>query len=144
MIRFIRTFEHDLPLPSRGTPQSAGLDLCAAERVELHPGKRKLVSTGWSWDMSHSFNVYGRVAPRSGLAVKHGIDVMAGVIDADYQGEIKVPLINLGTSSMVIQKGDRMAQLIIEVCDYEVPVIEANAHTTDTLRGEGGFGSTGG
>ena len=143
MIRFIRTFDHDLPLPTRGTPQSAGLDLCAAEDVTLSPGERKLVRTGWSWDVSGFNRMYGRVAPRSGLAVKKGIDVMAGVIDADYQGEIKVPLINLGQSVVRIAKGERMAQLIIEQC-LMVDSCEAGWHETDTDRGAGGFGSTGG
>ncbi len=84
---------------------------------------------------------YGRIAPRSGLAVKHGIDVLAGVVDADYRGELKVPLINLGSQPIQFEAGERIAQLIIEqaaMCDY-VWVEELS----DTERAESGFGSTG-
>jgi dUTP pyrophosphatase len=142
MINFIRTFDHDLPLPNRATPRSAGLDLHTAEDVTILPGERHLVSTGWSWDTSGYSDVYGRVAPRSGLAVKLGIDVLAGVIDADYQGEIKVPLINHGQWKVHLAKGDRIAQLILEA--YITPTIgETAAYSVVTDRGEGGFGGSG-
>lgn len=143
MINFIRTFDHDLPLPARGTPASAGLDICAAEDVTLHPGKVTLVSTGWSWDASQTFGIYGRIAPRSGLTVKHGVDTKAGVIDADYQGEIKVPMTMLVDEPYKIKKGDRIAQLILEHHMPTMNIREADSHAAESERGEGGFGSTG-
>ena len=157
MIKFIRTFEHDLPLPSRGTRYSAGLDLCAnltqmdvtvagwdkmSGGVFILPGERMLIKTGWSWDMPRGCDLYGRIAPRSGLAYKHGIDVLAGVIDEDYQGEIGVILINTGDEEFCVNHGDKIAQLILEQCVIADPV-EADSHIFDTQRGAGGFGSTG-
>lgn len=126
-------------LPQRATPLAAGADLHCAEAFTLGPGERKLVSTGLAIEIPQGF--YGRVAPRSGLAVKHGVDTLAGVIDADYRGELRVLLINLGQASVSFEAGERIAQLIIEqaaACEYEW-VEELNA----TKRGDGGFGSTG-
>ncbi len=126
-------------LPVRGSHWAAGADLCCVEAFTLEPGERKLVPTGLAAEIPPGF--YGRVAPRSGLAVKHGIDVLAGVIDADYRGELKVPLINLGQQPVSFAAGERIAQLIIEhaaMCDY----IWAE-ELADTERAEGGFGSTG-
>lgn len=126
-------------LPQRGSNLAAGADLCCVEEVTLEPGERKLVPTGLAAEIPPGF--YGRVAPRSGLAVKHGIDVLAGVIDADYRGELKVPLINLGQQTVSFDAGERIAQLIIEqaaMCDYAW-VDELG----DTERAAGGFGSTG-
>jgi dUTP pyrophosphatase len=85
--------------------------------------------------------VYGRVAPRSGLTVKHGIHVGAGVIDPDYTGEIKVALFNLGDGPFEVKKGDRIAQLILERC--ETPYVREITEISETERGDGGFGSTG-
>ncbi len=126
-------------LPARGSQLAAGADLCCVEAFTLEPGERKLVPTGLAAEIPPGF--YGRVAPRSGLAVKHGIDVLAGVIDADYRGELKVPLINLGQQSVSFAAGERIAQLIIEsaaMCDYTW-----TEELADTERAEGGFGSTG-
>ena len=126
-------------LPHRGSNLAAGADLCCVDAFTLEPGERKLVATGLAAEIPPGF--YGRVAPRSGLAVKHGIDVLAGVIDADYRGELKVPLINLGQQSIHFDAGERIAQLIIEqaaMCEY-VWAEELG----DTPRAEGGFGSTG-
>ena len=126
-------------LPQRGTPLSAGADLFCLEAFTLEPGERKLVPTGLAIEIPPGF--YGRVAPRSGLAVRHGVDVLAGVIDADYRAEVKVPLINFGQAAVNLDAGERIAQLIIEqaaLCDY----IWAE-DLSNTERGEGGFGSTG-
>lgn len=126
-------------LPERASPLAAGADIYCAEVFTLNPGERKLVSTGLAVEIPAGF--YGRVAPRSGLAVKHGIDTLAGVIDADYRGELKVLLINLGLEAVSFGAGERIAQLIIEqaaACDYEWA-----EELNDTARGEGGFGSTG-
>lgn len=128
-------------LPSRATPQSAGYDLYSSEGYVLLPGHRVVVSTGIQVQLPPG--VYGRIAPRSGLAVKHGLGVGAGVIDADYQGEIKVVLFNHDLrNNFVIRPGYRIAQLLLEyVATPEVD--EVQEFDTVTERGTGGFGSTG-
>jgi dUTP pyrophosphatase len=126
-------------LPSRGSEHAAGLDLYSVENISLQPGERAAVRTGLAVAIPIGF--YGRVAPRSGLAVKHGIDVMAGVIDSDYRGEIRCALINLGTELFEITEGMRIAQLIIEAIRVPEPVW--SHELSDTVRGNGGFGSSG-
>ncbi|MEP7340762.1 MAG: dUTP diphosphatase [Acidobacteriota bacterium] len=126
-------------LPAQGSPLAAGADLSCVEAFTLAPGERKLVPTGLAVEIPQGF--YGRVAPRSGLAVKYGMDTLAGVIDADYRGELRVLLINLGSEMASFQAGDRIAQLIVEqaaACDYTWA-----ENLAGTERGEGGFGSTG-
>jgi dUTP pyrophosphatase len=126
-------------LPRRGSMAAAGADLHCVDGIVLAPGERQLVPTGISVEIPPGW--YGRIAPRSGLAVKHGIDTLAGVIDADYRGEINVLLINLGQQSVELKAGDRIAQLIIEQaasCEY----LWAE-DLAETERGTGGFGSTG-
>ncbi len=131
----------DLPLPSYATAGSAGMDLRSAEDLILKPGARALVSTGLAIALPQDFEA--QVRPRSGLAVKHGVTVLnsPGTIDADYRGEIKVPLINLGTDDFVIARGDRIAQMVV------APVTKAELVEVDvldgTMRGTGGFGSSG-
>jgi len=125
-------------LPSRGTNRSAGADLSCLEAFTLGPGERKLVPTGLAVEIPPGW--YGRVAPRSGLAANHGVDMLAGVIDSDYRLEVKVLMINFGVAPVSFDAGERIAQLIIEraaVCDY----VWAD-ELSDSERG-GGFGSTG-
>ena len=128
-------------LPYRGSELAAGYDLHATTNHVIKPGERVLVSTG----IAVKFRLvgrYARIAPRSGLSVKHGIHVGAGVIDSDYRGEIKVLLYNLDTKNdFEVQVGDRIAQMIIEHCD--TPEIKDVSKLDDTVRGSGGFGSTG-
>jgi dUTP pyrophosphatase len=127
-------------VPRRASAGAAGYDLTSTENALIHPGNRCLVSTGLSIKLPPG--VYGRVAPRSGLAVKNGIQVGAGVIDADYRGEVKVLLFNHTIDhTFVIQPGDRIAQLICERC--ELPEVIQVDQLGETERGEGGFGSTG-
>lgn len=126
-------------LPTRGSAFAAGLDLYAVEEALLAPGGRAVVRTGLSVAIPQGF--YGRVAPRSGLASAHGLDVLAGVIDSDYRGEILCALINHGREPFRIEAGMRMAQLIIEMIATPEPVWADEL--TDTTRGEAGFGSTG-
>lgn len=126
-------------LPTRGSEYAAGYDLYASEAISLPKGGRGVVKTGLK--ISIPFGCYGRVAPRSGLAVKKGIDVGAGVIDADYRGEVGVVLFNFGDDVFEISIGDRIAQLILEKI-HNAPVVEVKT-LDDTQRGEGGFGSTG-
>ncbi|SAM82407.1 probable dUTP pyrophosphatase [Ustilago bromivora] len=127
-------------LPTRGSALAAGYDLYASERVVLPRGGRKVVQTGIC--LAIPTGHYGRVAPRSGLASKHGIDVGAGVIDEDYRGLLGVLLFNLGDADFTINEGDRIAQLIIE--KISTPKVQQVESLDETLRGEGGFGSTGG
>ncbi len=134
-----------LPLPAYETAQAAGMDLRAAlpqdEPLTLRPGARHAVPTGLAFALPPGFE--GQVRPRSGLAAKSGVTCLntPGTVDADYRGEVKVILINLGEEDFVIRRGDRIAQLII------APVVQAVwAEVTsldETARGAGGFGSTG-
>ena len=142
--------------PFRANESDAGYDLFSTEYVVIEPFQRKLISTGINVAIPQGF--YGRIAPRSGLACKKGVDVMAGVIDSGYRGEIKVLLINLNfegynlapnaieamfgsANKLEIKPGDRIAQLIIEKCH----TIEWEAAETlqESQRGEHGFGSSG-
>lgn len=134
-----------LPLPAYETPLAAGMDLRAAVAddapMTLKPMSRAMVPTGLSFAVPAGFEA--QVRPRSGLAVKAGITCLntPGTIDADYRGEVKVILINLGEDDFVIRRGDRIAQLVI------APVASASwqevASLDETARGAGGFGSTG-
>ena len=137
-LRFKR-LQPEAKLPTRGSAQAAGLDIYALERVKLQPGARAAVSTGLSVAIPRGF--YGRVAPRSGLAVRHGIDTMSGVIDSDYRGEILCVLVNHGDETFEIETGARIAQLIIESIALPEPAWADDLDETE--RGAGGFGSTG-
>lgn len=126
-------------LPLRGSTWAAGADLHCVETFTLQPGERRAIPTGLALAIPPGF--YGRVAPRSGWAAKHGIDTLAGVVDADYRGELLVLLINLGQEPFTAQAGERIAQLILE---HAAPCAYTWAkELEDTDRGAGGFGSTG-
>tara|TARA_Y100000004_G_C8896250_1_gene404275 strand:- start:730 stop:1209 length:480 start_codon:yes stop_codon:yes gene_type:complete len=144
--------------PKRANPGDAGYDISSIEYVKIAPLERVLVSTGICIHIPEEAQCYARVAPRSGLSVKKGIDVMAGVIDSGYRGEIKVALVNLNKPSfdaedplhaingdpntVEINPGDRIAQLIFEkICFFDDWVEPKNFSSSE--RGEGGFGSTG-
>lgn len=136
----VNLLESGAKIPSRSNPTDAGADLCSIEGAMIHPGERKTISTGVSLEIPEGF--YGRVAPRSGLAAKHGIDVLAGVIDSSYRGEVKVVLINTDKhNTFHISEGDRIAQLIIE-SHFNFPIIESSS-LSESRRGKDGFGSTG-
>ena len=126
-------------LPTRGSARAAGLDLYAVEHLTIEPGGRAAVRTGIAVAVPPGF--YGRVAPRSGLAVRHGIDVLAGVIDSDYRGEILCALVNHGREPFEIEPGARIAQLVVEAIATPEPAWAEDLEETD--RGAGGFGSTG-
>ena len=125
-------------LPTRATEGSVGYDLYADEDSVVRAGARGVISTGISIELPQG--TYGRIAPRSGLAVKNGIQVGAGVVDRDYTGELKVVLFNHGDSKFKIQKGFRIAQLVLERC--ETPEVREVSEVKETARGAGGFGST--
>jgi dUTP pyrophosphatase len=127
-------------LPARATPDSVGYDLYATDECVVKPGRRTVVPIGISIKLPAG--TYGRIAPRSGLAVKHGLDVLAGVIDPDYTGELKVVLYNTDHQNpFVIRPGYRIAQLILE--KYEVHDVSEIETIDLTERGDDGFGSTG-
>lgn len=126
-------------LPTRGSNSSAGLDLYSIESVTIEPHQRALVSTGLAVAIPEGY--YGRVAPRSGLAVKQGLDVLAGVIDADYRGELRCALYNTGDEPIQLPASSKICQLIIEKIITPTPVWADQISETD--RGAGGFGSTG-
>lgn len=134
-----------LPLPAYATAGSAGLDLIAAlppdEPLTLPPLGRAAVPTGLGIALPEGFEA--QVRPRSGLALKNGITVLnsPGTVDADYRGEIKVILINLGTEPVVLERGQRIAQLV--VAPVTRITLEESGELQKTTRGSGGFGSTG-
>jgi len=126
-------------LPTKGTPQSAGFDLHASRKVVIAPRSQEIIPTGIAVKLPEG--TYGRIAPRSGLAVKKAVDVHAGVVDRDYRGEVKGVLFNHGDQEVEIEQGDRFAQLVVE--KIESPEIVEVETLDDTIRGERGFGSTG-
>jgi dUTP pyrophosphatase len=135
----VKLLSENATMPSKGSPLSAGFDLASAESLVIPKGERRLVKTDLS--IACPSGTYGRIAPRSGLAYKKGIDVGAGVVDADYRGPVGVILFNFGEEDFSIEKGDRIAQLILEkVCMTDAVEV---SELDDTVRGEGGFGSTG-
>jgi dUTP pyrophosphatase len=134
----------DLPLPGYMTPGASGLDLVAAnpQPVVLAPGARATIPTGLLLQVPAGFE--GQIRPRSGLAAKAGVTVLnsPGTVDSDYRGEVKIILVNLGDRDFVVSRGDRVAQLVIS------PAVKAEISVAvrleDSVRGEGGFGHTGG
>ena len=133
----------DLPLPEYATPDSAGVDLLAAvsEDVSLAPGERTLIPTGIALSLPRGYEA--QIRPRSGLALKNGLTLLntPGTIDADYRGEIGIILANLGQESFVVERGMRIAQMVV------APVSQVSWNAVESLddskRGAGGFGSTG-
>ena len=130
-----------LPLPSRATAHSAGMDLVAAVEVTIAPGERKLVATGLKVAVPEGYEL--QLRPRSGLALKHGISLpnTPATIDADYRGELQVILINFGSEPFDVKRGDRIAQMMVQRVE-PVSFREVDA-LPESGRGAGGFGSTG-
>ena len=133
----------DIPVPCYMTPQSAGMDICAAieKEVVIETGEITMIPTGFAIAIPGGFEA--QIRPRSGLAAKHGIGLInsPGTIDADYRGEVMIPVINLGKKSYTIHRGDRIAQMVIKrVYQARLQVVE---HIDETIRNDGGFGHTG-
>lgn len=139
-VKLVR-LDQGMPVLSPARPGDAGVDLTAAESAKLEPGERRLISTGVAVAIPAGFA--GFVQPRSGMAVKKGLGVLnsPGLIDSGYRGELKVIVINLSQDAVALERGDRIAQLVV------VPVPAVSYEEVDQLpaseRGEGGFGSTG-
>ncbi|WP_305113424.1 dUTP diphosphatase [Thomasclavelia cocleata] len=134
---------NDLPLPMYATEGASGMDVVAniKEAIVLKPGERKLIPTGFSFQLKNGQEL--QVRPRSGLALKNGVTVLnaPGTIDSDYRGEVGVILINLGQEDFLIKRGDRIAQLVL--ADIKREILEEVHMLDDTERDDGGFGSTG-
>jgi len=146
IIRFCRLRpeqDGDIPLPAYMTDQAAGMDIRAAVTADLDvpPGGIQLIPTGFAMALPPGFEA--QIRPRSGLAVKHGISVVnsPGTIDADYRGEVKIGLINLGRRSYTLSRGDRIAQMVIQRISRAV--IQTVDRLDETGRNQGGFGHTG-
>lgn len=146
VIQFMRlrpTEDADIPLPRYMTPDSAGMDICAAVDADtvLNPGQIALLPTGLAMALPRGFEA--QIRPRSGLAVRHGIGLInsPGTIDADYRGEVMIALVNLGQTAYTVRRGDRIAQMVLQRVHQarleEVTALDA------TDRGSGGFGHTG-
>lgn len=130
-----------LPLPAYATEGAAGMDVVAAESLVLAPGARHAVATGFAFAIPDGYEV--QVRPRSGLALKHGVTCLntPGTIDSDYRGEVKVILANLGAEPFTIVRGDRIAQLV--AAPVQRAIFDEVYDLDNTVRGSGGFGSTG-
>lgn len=143
MILKIEKLPHNRILPEYKTEGAAGMDLCAAidEPIVLKPLERKLIPTGLKIELEHGYEA--QVRPRSGLSIKHGITLIncIGTIDEDYRGEVCIPVVNISNEEYTIQPDERIAQMVI--AKYDQAKIEVVTELTETVRGEGGFGSTG-
>ncbi|ODM24110.1 hypothetical protein SI65_01700 [Aspergillus cristatus] len=136
---FVKKLTESAQAPTRGSAFAAGYDLYSAKETVIPAKGKALVDTGLAIAVPEG--CYGRVAPRSGLASKHFIDTGAGVIDADYRGEVKVLLFNFSEVDFAVKQGERIAQLVLErIYTPEVTVVE---ELEESVRGAGGFGSTG-
>ena len=146
VLKFLRLrpeADSDIPLPRYMTPQSAGMDICAAvtEAVLLGKGEIAMLPTGFAMAIPQGYEA--QIRPRSGLAVKHGIGLInsPGTIDADYRGEVMIAVINLGPQPYTFHRGDRVAQMVIQRV-HQAELQEAE-YLDETRRNTGGFGHTG-
>ena len=143
MILKIYRMEHNKYVPEYKTEGAAGMDLCAAisEPITLKPLERYLVPTGLKIELEHGCEA--QIRPRSGLSIKHGISLIncVGTVDEDYRGEVCVGLVNVSNEPYTIQPDERIAQMVI--AKYEQAKIEVVTELSETVRGAGGFGSTG-
>ncbi|RME55028.1 dUTP diphosphatase [Candidatus Woesearchaeota archaeon] len=139
-VKVVKLIE-DVNLPSYQTKGSAAMDVEAAESKVIAPGSVEVVSTGLKFELPEGYEL--QIRPRSGIAFKHGVSVLnsPGTLDEDYRGELKIILINHGTKDFVINKGDRIAQILLK--KYEKIEWEHVTSLNDSERGSGGFGSTG-
>ncbi|OGI22428.1 MAG: deoxyuridine 5'-triphosphate nucleotidohydrolase [Candidatus Moranbacteria bacterium RIFCSPHIGHO2_01_FULL_55_24] len=135
----VKKLDPEAKLPTRAHADDAGLDLYALEESILEPGARLAVRTGIALAIPKGFT--GLVWDKSGLAAKAGIKTMGGVVDAGYRGEVQVIVVNIGPLPYTVEKGAKIAQLLVQ--KVELPEICEVSELDDTLRGEGGFGSTG-
>ena len=138
-IQVQRVTEHALPVPARESADAAGYDLRSTLKWVLYPGEQKPIPTGFAWAIPRGF--VGLIRDRSGLAVRNRVTTVAGVIDADYRGEVCAVMVNDGPDPLSIEPGDRIAQIVVVPC-LGMPCVETGA-LPETRRDVGGFGSTG-
>ena len=139
----VKKFDKNIKLPAYKTSGSSGMDLVAyiKNKITINPGKTAMISTGIAVAIPKNYEI--QIRPRSGLAAKKGISVLntPGTVDADYRGEIKIILINLSKKSFMVKSGDRVAQMIL--CPVAKGKLKEVKKLARTIRGKGGFGSTG-
>lgn len=135
----VKALSQTAKMPTRGSAHAAGYDMYASASISIPPQGRALVETGLS--IAVPTDCYARIAPRSGLAVKNGIQTGAGVVDSDYRGEVRVLLFNQGDKEFVVNVGDRIAQMVLE--RVYTPIVQQTDDLEESIRGAGGFGSTG-
>lgn len=135
----VKRLDSHARLPTKGSEASAGWDLYCIESVDIPPGRQALLPTGLAFGIPAGW--YGRIAPRSGIALAYAYNVHAGVIDADYTGEVKVALVNHGDHTIEFRRDDRIAQMIVERCSQGELREVSDLSSTD--RGTGGMGSSG-
>ena len=139
----VKKLDQNIKLPFYKTPQSSGMDLMAInqKQITINPGGKEIIPTGLSVAIPKNYEI--QIRPRSGLAANKGISVLntPGTIDADYRGEIKIILINLGKEPFIVKSGDRIAQMVL--CPVSKVELKEVKELPNTIRGKGGFGSTG-
>lgn len=138
MIKFMLKNEQ-AKMPTKGSNEAAGLDLYACESVDVPPGKSVKINTGVCMEIPNGF--VGLIWPRSKIATRYSIDVLAGVIDSDYRGEIQIAIINLGDKPFEVRTGDKIAQMIIQ-SHFNYRTIEQVDHLSESRRGDAGINST--
>lgn len=135
----IKLLDADAKVPTQAREYDAGYDLYSIDGFDLYPGQRRLFKTGVALMIPPGY--YGRICPRSGLALKNGIDTLAGVIDSGYRNDVSVVLINLGEREVLVNRGDRIAQIVFQRCEeVSFPVVD---ELISTERGANGYGSSG-
>ena len=135
----VQRLDQQAVLPKRATDGSAGYDLCALHDVRIEAGEQAMADTGLA--MAIPPYLYGQIAGRSGLALRHRVEAHRGVVDSDYRGRVQVMLSNHGSSAVVLERGSRIAQILF--LPVALPLITEQDSLDETARGEGGFGSTG-
>jgi dUTP pyrophosphatase len=135
----VKKLDPEAKLPSYAHEGDAGMDICSIESFTLKPGERKTVRTGFSYELEPGF--VSLIWDKSGLASRHGIKTMAGVIEHNYRGELMIVLLNTSGEDFHVEKGDRIAQMLIQ--PVTTAKIEETEELSDTTRGAGGFGSSG-
>lgn len=142
---YCRPIHPDAQAVTRGTPYAAGMDIYSPVDCVIEPGKQVLLGSGLQigWAGENAEQYYVQIAPRSGMCAKMSLTPMAGVIDFDYRGEVKILMYNYGEHTATIRKGDRVAQFIMKRIEMPAIVLSSALPEVDSLRKEGGFGSTG-
>ncbi|HIH37542.1 dUTP diphosphatase [Candidatus Woesearchaeota archaeon] len=135
----IQRIDKDIDLPSYAHPGDAAFDLRSREEKTIMPGELVIIKTGLKMEIPEGY--FGNIRDRSGLAAKHGLHCLAGVVDSHYRGEVGVVMTNLGKEAFTVEKNMRIAQMLIQKVEHAA--LQETDEVSETKRGEGGFGSTG-